>query len=412
MTVHFTSGIRSKWMQLTVYDKKHPVVLILLVAIPVLLWFGYLNIMNWTDGSISNGIPGLKFWLDSERYIDGATSIAHGMPLQGREIQFTGYMLLIALVQSLHLPLSVMAVIQIAIALLAAVALYDSCRLLSGSRIAGLFAAALFLCNPFIARWHIYIMTESLYTSLIVLCFWSLLRLLIRKKPVDYIVSAIFLISAMFVRPNGWILLPVFFIVYLYSFNLKKWVFIISVFATIVAFTLTMAKVPVFRSSVQITTPVENLQKGITVWGHGELSLKMPQDKDIDKTQWTSGWKYIARHPWVSFKLAAARAGYSLIHIRPYHSTAYTWHVALWVFPAYLLALIAFIGYRRKTAVYVALMIILGHLLVVALSYAEHDSRFDIYILPVFYIFAGLGLLELLKKVSSLISPKVDQAKL
>jgi len=358
----------------------------------IALWFLRLNYINWDTGVISNGLHGIKHWLDTDRYTDGAESILTGSPLHGRQIQFIGYILIIAFTKLLSLPIGSVVVIQILVALLAAYALYDAARIISGSRLAGFVASALFLTNPFIVSWHMYILTESLYTSFVIFSFWSIIKLFNHKKLKNYIISILILLTTIFIRPNGWILLPIFICIYIISFTVSKNIKIFSGLGIIVVFVLAMSGLSLFNKSIQITTPVKNLQEGITVWGHPELNLVMPNEPNIDQTKWTGGLKYVVKHPWSTVKLGAIRAGYTLIHFRPFHSTKYKLRVLFWIIPAYLLTIITLMFSIKKPEIVVALAIIIGHLFVVAVSYAEHDSRFDIYILPIFYLLAGIGL--------------------
>lgn len=358
----------------------------------ILLWFLYLNFVNWQTGIISNGEHGVKYWLDTGRYIDGAENLISGSPLIGREMQYTGYLAVLAILKIVNLPVGAVVILQILTAILAGYALILCGKMLTNSKIAGLFAAALFLCNPFIVSWHMYLLTESLYTSFVIFCLWSFAQVLTKRRVRDYLISAAILICTMLIRPNGWIMLPVAIIVYIVSLKTSNKYKLIFGFAVSLVFAICMSVIPLFTKNIQMTSPVVNLQKGVTVWNHEELNLKMPQEPNIDTTKWTSGFRYVYLHPGHSIKLASYRAGYTLIHIRPFHSTGYKLRVLVWIIPAYILAFIGFLYNRKNKISLAALGVIAAHLFVVAISYAEHDSRFDIYILPVFYLFAGTGL--------------------
>ena len=380
------------------YVRKNKTYLLIIAFAIILIRFFWLIYINWQFGELSNGMSGIKLWLDSDRYLSGADSIINGEPLVGRQIQFIGYMLFIAAIKLLNLPIEYVAVFQVLIAIIAAYALYDLAKSLSNSKIAGFVAASLFLANPFIVSWHIYILTESLYTSFVILSFWSLSKVILIKKLKYYLLSVLILLITMFIRPNGWILFPIFLCVYIVSFNLKKLTQKLAIASVLLVFVGILASVSLFQKSIEITTPTQIMKKGVVVWGHDELNIKMPQDSVDYRTAWTSGFKYVLRHPLACIKLAAYRVGYTLIHIRPYHSVKYKLRVLFWIIPAYLLTIIGILKYRKKTITKVGIFIILGHLLVVALTYAEHDSRFDVYILPVFYLFAGLGVYALVER--------------
>lgn len=404
MTLH--KSINKIFTESIVFLKKHEKVLFILCIVVIVLRFLWLNYINWQTGEISNGIHGIKYWLDSGRYLHGADKIIDGQHLEGREKQFFGYMLVIAITKILNLPLISVVILQLLTALAAAWALYKIVLKLTDSKWAGLFGSALFLCNPFITQWHLYILTESLYTSFVIFSFWSLSRIYTNKSLKNYSISIIILIFTMFLRPNGWILLPIFAIFYLISSGFSKKIKLITAMTSVCIFLLTAAGIGLFRNSIQITTPLENLQKGVTVWNHPELSIEMPQEPDLNKDNWTEGIKYILRHPLSSIKLGAIRAGYTLIHIRPYHSAKYKIRVLFWIIPAYILAIIGIFVTRKKKITIAGLMIIAGHLFVVALTYAEHDSRFDIYILPIIYDFSAVGFIFLSREMRKLCALK------
>jgi 4-amino-4-deoxy-L-arabinose transferase-like glycosyltransferase len=385
------------------FFKKHEKAILIVACGLVVLRFAWLNYINWHSGAISNGMPGIKYWLDTGRYIGGAEKIINGTAFEHRENQFLGYMLLISVTKILNLPLVSIVIIQVLTALLAAWALFDIGNKLANNKYAGFIAAALFLCNPFIVQWHQYILTESLYTSFVIFSFWSLANILKNKKPLNYVLSVAILISTMLLRPNGWILLPVFVIFYFITSGFERRTKLILAGITIMIFIITATSVSVFRNSIQITTPMQNLQNGVTVWNHPELAVKMPKEPNLNNDKLSDGIKYVARHPLSSLKLGAIRASYTLIHIRPYHSINYKIRVLMWIIPAYIFAIIGLFAHRKKQITLAGLLIIAGHLLVVALTYAEHDSRFDIYILSVFYIFAGAGIVSVLRKLHCLI---------
>ncbi len=367
----------------------------------LILWFLRLNYINWDTGALSNGLHGVKHWLDTDRYTGGAESILNGIPLVGRQIQFVGYMIVIAFTKMLGLPIESVVIIQIGTAVLAAFALFDATKTISGSAFAGFVASALFLANPFLVSWHMYVLTESLYTSFVIFSFWALVKLYHTRQLKNYFLALAILIPTMFIRPNGWILLPVFIGFFIVIMPVSKRIKIFSAIGVVVIFVLAMSFLPLFNKSIQITTPVDNLQKGITVWGHDELNVEMPHDSEIERDNWVGGLKYIIKHPIATLKLASLRVGYSLIHIRPYHSTKYKLRVLFWLIPSYILCLIAIWFYRKRRELLIPICIVLAHLFVIAVSYAEHDSRFDIYILPMIYSMAAWALYKIVSHVKN-----------
>ncbi|HRW21798.1 MAG TPA: hypothetical protein P5509_07495 [Bacteroidales bacterium] len=364
----------------------------------ILSVFFYLNISNYSSGSISNGQQGIKYWLDTERYLEAADNILSGIPLQDREVQFSGYILILAFIKLLKLPLVSIVIIQIIVAIIAAFLMFRIIIQITESKIAALLSIFLFLCNPFITKWHLYILTESLYTSLILIYLITLYYAITNKNYYNYILTFILLLITISIRPNAWLLLPLSFVFIIIYSNWRKYTKITLSILIPISFILILAGISEINKSIMITTPIDNLENGITVWGHNELNLNMPKDSVINRTDWTAGFSYVLKHPLASTKLACMRIWYSIIHIRPFHSVEYKTHVLIWILPAYLLTIIALVKFWRRKLIKLGFWFIATHLIVIALSYAEHDSRFDIYILPIFYLISGISLGLLIQK--------------
>lgn len=364
----------------------------------ILSVFFYLNISNYSSGSISNGQQGIKYWLDTERYLEAADNILSGIPLQDREVQFSGYILILAFIKLLKIPLVSIVIIQIIVAIIAAFLMFRIIFQITESKIAALLSIFLFLCNPFITKWHLYILTESLYTSLILIYLITLYYAITNKNYYNYILTFILLLITISIRPNAWLLLPLSFVFIIIYSNWRKYTKITLSILIPISFILILAEISEINKSIMITTPIDNLENGITVWGHNELNLNMPKDSVINRTDWTAGFSYVLKHPLASTKLACMRIWYSIIHIRPFHSVEYKTHVLIWILPAYLLTIIALVKFWRRKLIKLGFWFIATHLIVIALSYAEHDSRFDIYILPIFYLISGISLGLLIQK--------------
>ena len=86
------------------------------------------------------------------------------------------------------------------------------------------------------------------------------------------------------------------------------------------------------------------------------------------------------------------------IQIRNHHSAKYKLHIMLWILPAYILALIGLIYYKKRSIIILIIAVIIGHSIIVGLTYATHESRFIIYILPIIYFLSGCGLSIVYKK--------------
>ena len=138
--------------------------------------------------------------------------------------------------------------------------------------------------------------------------------------------------------------------------------------------------------------------KGEVIWNHPRERIKMPKDFNNGNSNWRKGYKYIIEHPISCLKLASYRIGKMFIQIREHHSLKYKIHILIWIIPAYFLALIGIIKYFRSSAIILVLSVLFGHSIIVGLTYATHESRFIIYLLPIIYFLSACGLSTLIQK--------------
>lgn len=331
---------------------------------------------------------GIRQGHDSPRYIEGADNLLHGRPLEGKQGSYLGYLFVVAVSEKAGLGRGGVVGLQIAVAVLAGLALYDLGRRLGGP-LAGGLAAAVMLLNPDVVRWHAYVLTDSLYISLVILSLWSVHRASERGGYWYVRASAVVLCAAL-VRPNGWILAPIaggYWILRAVTGASRRR---LAVAGVVVAFGLTAFLVPGFRNGIQGESPDVMLRRGEVIWGYKEGRLAMPAD-----TRGGSGWPaalgYALRHPAASARLAAARVGTELAHVRPFYSTRHNVLIVVVLAPLYLLALVGAAVVRKTPLARLLLTVTAAHLLVVALTFADWDGRFLLYVLPLLGALAGAG---------------------
>ncbi|MDT7541866.1 MAG: hypothetical protein QOE33_1770 [Acidobacteriota bacterium] len=307
-------------------------------------------------------------------------------------MSYAGYALLIALCQFAGAGLPGVVLIQLCFAALAAVALYDLGRRLHG-RMCGLMAATLFVVNPDIARWHVFILTDSLYISLVILSVWCV-HTAARRGRQWYVVALASLGLAALVRPNGLFLLAVA-VLYLVSRAISRrslrWLTNAGIIIALVLGTITVAR---FYPTSSNAHPEVTLRNGIT--GIPQWRVAMPRDAAPIKGQWCGALGYAARHPLASFRLAITRVSIELIHVRPFYSSRH--NIGLWLtLPLlYLLALIGLKLNRDRSLAHLLILTIIAHLFVVALTFADWDGRYLLYMLSLIFLFSSCAAVSLI----------------
>jgi len=335
---------------------------------------------------------GIRLGGDSQRYLAGAENLLGGLPLQGKQLSYSGYVLLIALCRLTRVGLPGVIFTQLLFAAAAAVALYDLGRRLHG-RSAGLIAAGLFVANPDIARWNAFILTDSLYISLVVLCVWCVDRAAQRMR-YWYILAAAALAATALVRPNGLFLLAVA-VPYLISRAIEqKSLRRLAISGIVLAFVLGAIAASRFYSTGGKDHPEVTLRNGIT--GINEWRVPMSSDPAPIKGEWSALFSYVARHPFASFRLGITRVIVELMHVRPFYSFRHNLVLLMSLPFLYLLALVGLKVSREQSLMCLILLAIGSQLFVVAITFADSDGRFLLYVLPLVCLFSSCAAASLI----------------
>jgi hypothetical protein len=344
---------------------------------------------------------GVQMGGDSMRYVGGADRLRNGQPLIEKMPSYLGYITIVRPFRRFESGLKGIVVLQIIIAALAGVTLFWLGKRL-GSGLAGLFAATLFLLNSDLTRWHYFILTDSIYISAVVF-FTASVQYFVEQPRVKAAAFTILLLTTVLaasIRPNGWLLVPLCLWIIGYKlgvFGVARWRGLIAV--TVLTFGI-FALWPRTHTGIQAEKPSEMLRRGIVIWGYREWHLNMPADNSA--TNWTSDVRYVAKHLPSCFKLATTRVGIELLHARSYYSLKHNIKILILVLPVYLLAWIGYRKTRETLLSFILLAVVAGHLFIVAVTFADWDGRFLLYIFPLLGILAGVGLEKLIEAQSEL----------
>ncbi len=173
--MRYLSLICYQWFQA---NKKVVYILIISYAITKFL---YLNYLNWNYGTLCTGYGGIQYGSDAKRYIEGAENLIHGNETIGYRNAYWGYMAIIALGLILGLGLEFTLIIQLIATLVSAIALYNLVKSITTSITAGIIGASFYLICPFVVTWVLFIHTESLYSSMLILSAWVLNKAIQKK---------------------------------------------------------------------------------------------------------------------------------------------------------------------------------------------------------------------------------------
>jgi hypothetical protein len=297
--------------------------------------------------------------------------------------------------------LNSLGVIQILLAGLAGLALYDlGCSL--ASPMCGVIAATLFLWNPDLSRWHFYVLTESVYISCVILFVWSLSQFIEKPSPslarVSLLVLATLVTAS--VRPNGWFLVPIAFGVWIHrTFDMsgKRWALLLgSVFLFCIGLSFTWRTLAGIQYAIH---PASYLRQGVVIWGFPSWNLSMPKFPAATSSLWTGDLKYDIVILFSCLRLGLVRIFVEILHGRPFYSRLHNVAIALYLAPVYVFAMMGYTQSKLPLLKACIAWVIAAQLLVIALVCADWDGRFLLYILPLVSLLAAISLSQSLENL-------------
>lgn len=366
-----------------------------------MLRFSYLNYINWHSGTLASGHGGIQYGADSPRYIHGAERIFTSYPLGSDQARYFGYIVFLAITLKLQVGFVFAVILQVFFALLASIAIYDLGRSITGSKTAGILASGLFLVNPFVVNWHLYIHSDSLYFSFLIFSVWSIFKAIGKQKLKFYFLSVAIVLITATIRPNGWVLLPIMLCFYLLIRNLKVPVKVLIVFSVFALFFLGARCFKVSEEANSDIEFVKLLQTGVIVWGHNDLRLNMPETYTLEGKHWSQSFTYIIKHPIAVMHLAISRLSAEYLQMyRPWTSLKFKIRFLLWMIPGYLFAFLGIYFLRNKFEIKLISIILLSQMLIISATCSEHEFRYMLSTVSLIYLLAVCGLFAIVQKFS------------
>jgi hypothetical protein len=327
---------------------------------------------------------GIHLGNDSLSYITGAQALLHGQPWSGRPGGWLVLRLVIAASLLASSGLAGVVAVQIVMAAVASVAQYVLARTLGG-RAAGLLAVGLLVLNPDSARFHAYILTDSLYTSLLIVVVLAMSHA--REAPVGRwpVISVALSMVMALLRPNGWLLPPIALAWWLgprCAGRRRR----LAVAVCLLVGGLGVLTVTSVRAVLQFERTDEYFRSGQIIADLTQPTISMPQQPALVPLP-----VYILDHPNESAALGVARIVAEVAHVRPMYSVRHNTLILVLLPAMYIFA--AF-GYARahQQPLATLLAVVIGiHLASVTLTGADWDGRYLLFVLPLVCILAACG---------------------
>lgn len=313
-------------------------------------------------------IFGVRRGNDTVRYLASAADLLAGRPFGGENGWiYLGYNSLLAASEAVGAGQVGAIGFQFLVAACATMALYDLGRQLGG-RLAGVLAAAFFIIDYDIARWHLYLLTDSLYISLVPLATWAVHRAAERGGGAYFLASGVLAFTAL-VRPNGWLLFPIAAVYWIMRSGFSA---------------------PIKRAAaagVVLVCVGSAATFAVLQFGHAPPPRQTLAPGDASQTlPFARAMTLRARLNPVQMPL---RVYYELIHVQPKFSRRHVVMVLAMLAVVYPLAVVGFVRSRGQPLARLMAAIVATHLVVVAITFNDRDGRYLLYIFPLLLVFAA-----------------------
>jgi hypothetical protein len=400
LAVQYFNNMRNFIFSFYQFFQTHKNKVYILIIIFALTRFSYLNYLNWNYGTLCTGYSGIQYGCDAPRYIEGAENLIQGKGIIGFRKAYVGYMAIIALGRVLGLGLEFVLVIQLIVTLLAALALYDLIKFITNSKTAGIIGATFYLVCPFIVTWVLFIHTESLYSSMLVLSAWAIYKA-IQKRTMRYYFLLLLVVGfTTTLRPNGWILIPISIFFLIRNSAIDRRLKYLTYASVIIVFILVMNHSPWFSKNRELDRFNQLILSGQIICDPDTYHLAMPKEVFPNKNDLPESMMYIAKHPVAFVKLGFLKIASELLPIyRPWLSVKFILRFLIWMLPAYLFTIISSLFLKKRVALQIVLALLLSHLIIIAFTFSEREFRFLTHIIPLFYLAGSCGFYFVVKKV-------------
>ena len=329
---------------------------------------------------------------DTGRYLSGANKILSGKLPVGDQLSYLGYDMFVALCLLFGGGNVGVVLVQMGLTAVAAYCIFKIGETIFDLR-SGVIASFIYIVYPPIHEWDFFILTDSLFTSMLIISTWYLIK---SKTNLVKICTVLIFLFTFIIRPNGIVLPGAFLVFYLCTLwgNGQKKLIICIFISLLLLFTLIINyEGNIFKN----ITIIEWYSDGTIIWGYDKLHLTMGNPGLSTLVTETKNPVmqiicFIIEKPIYFFKLFFYKIWYFFVHTRPFNSTFHNLFGLVTLMPAYLLVLW---GLKRKTKYenikLFIFAIIFFQTLIVGLTVADWDGRFLEVVLPQIFLLASGG---------------------
>ena len=342
----------------------------------------------------ANFIDGYLWGNDSGRYTEGAEKILNFEIPTGKTLSYLGYVLFIAFFENFDLDLSYVAISQIFLTIISSLCIYRITKKFS-SHVGGVLSISLYLFYLPLQIRNFYILTETIFICSIIFLIYFVV--FYKKKFLPLIIF--FIIFIITIRPHGILIIPSFFLsilIWSYYNDYKKLFYIIIINFVILSYP-TLLLLNLYLENENIIAKIYS--KGIIYGYENEnnyINFKDPLNINSDLFSLII---YLGDNFNAFITSFLKKLWFFLLRVRPFYSDVHSIYLIVINFIYLPLAMFGMfkVNLKKELGTILMFLLILVFSMSVGFTFADWSGRFSLYILPIFFIFAGIGFSSIFK---------------
>ena len=335
---------------------------------------------SFVDGYLLGG--------DSNRYINGSKKIINLELPSGKSSSYLGYIFFLSIFQYFNLNLTFVVITQIFLTILSALCIFKITKKLS-SEAGGILSLSLYLFYFPLQIRNFYILTETIFICLLIFIIYFIT--FYKKK--YFPILLLIIIFYFFTRPHGILIVPSLILTTVFWIFMKKKIKLLS----LIFFLLIILSAPLYNFlnlHLENMKIINNIAIGGVIYGYESkenfLDFEIPLNINNDIFSLLIFLKANFETFMVGF---FKKLYFFFFRIRPYYSDLHNLYLILFNFIYIPLGIYGFIKNNsvEKFNNFFLYSLILIFSLSVGLSFADWSGRFSLYIMPILFIFSGIG---------------------
>ena len=347
---------------------------------------------------------GIVTTLEATKYTDECQQLLlYGNFSDKKYLFYSVYILIHILFYKLGFEIIGVYIFQLLLNLLATYLFFELTLKTTGKKSIAFLAVFLLLLTQTFEMWTVYLYTESVFSSLVLIFSYCLLSLNLQNKR-NVIFTILLFVLFIFARPTGVLFIPVLLMYFLFILLQRKKYLIALLFTSIATI--------FFFALVNYVMQSSDTFNFIKPFIEGQVICDVPVqvlNSDISQTasQSLSGiLNYIIHHKQQFAHLSFQRFISFWGLQRPFNSRSHNLFFAFFFYPIYFLGLIGLVKlYKKQKRVFIFIIsIFFFFTLSVMLSCDEWSNRFIVPIIPFVMMLGAIGINYCYDKINNLLN--------